>query len=94
MGKHETIANGPSLSGGDTAVPVLENDAGVSPKMALAPDLTPKLDAAKPTAPKSEASKPEAPKPEAAKPQAPPKGQPVKPAVMPKVAPQPVVPGT
>jgi len=76
MGKHETIADGPSLSGGDTAVPVLETDAGVSPKMALAPDLTPKLDAAKPAAPKPEAAKPEAtkpeaPKPEAAKPQAP-----------------------
>ena len=71
MGKHETIADGPSLSGGDTAVPVLETDAGVSPKMALAPDLTPKLDAAKLAAPKPEASKPEAPKPEAAKPQAP-----------------------
>ncbi|HSJ40171.1 MAG TPA: hypothetical protein VK955_03850 [Xanthobacteraceae bacterium] len=52
-------------------MPVLENDAGVSPKMALAPDLTPKLDAAKLAAPKPEASKPEAPKPEAAKPQAP-----------------------
>ena len=71
MGKHETIADGPSLSGGDTAVPVLENDAGVSPKMALVPDLTPNLDAAKLTAPKPEASKLEAPKPEAAKPQAP-----------------------
>src|SRR6476661_2759327 len=56
MGKHETIADGPSLSGGDTAVPVLENDAGVSPKMALAPDLTPKLDV-----PKPEAAKPQAP---------------------------------
>jgi hypothetical protein len=73
MGKHETIADGPSLSGGDTAVPVLETDAGVSPKMALAPELTPKLDAAKPAAPKPEAFKPDAPKPEAAKPQEMPK---------------------
>jgi hypothetical protein len=73
MGKHETIADGPSLSGGDTAVPVLETDAGVSPKMALAPDLAPKLDAAKPAAPQPEASKPDAPKPEAAKPQEMPK---------------------
>ncbi|MGZ3358015.1 MAG: hypothetical protein ACXU84_01675, partial [Xanthobacteraceae bacterium] len=51
-------------------MPVLENDAGVSPKMALASELTPKLDAAKQAAPKPEASKLEAPKPEAAKPQA------------------------
>jgi hypothetical protein len=80
MGKHETIADGPSLSGEDTAVPVLETDAGVSPKMALAPDLTPKLDAAKPAAPKPEAAKPEATKPEAPKPEA------AKPQEMPKIA--------
>ena len=58
MGMHETITDGHSLSGGDAAAPVLENDAGISPKMALAPaDLTPKAEA-----PKAEATKAEAPK--------------------------------
>jgi hypothetical protein len=67
MGMHETITDGHSLSGGDAAAPVLENDAGVSPKMALAPaDLTPKVDA-----PKAEASKVEAPEIEAHKAEAP-----------------------
>ena len=62
MGMHETITDGHSLSGGDAAAPVLENDASVSPKMALAPaDLTPKAEAPKAEAPKAEAPKIEAP---------------------------------
>ena len=66
MGMHETITDGHSLSGGDAAAPVLENDAGVSPKMALAPaDLTPKVDAPKAEAPKAEAPEIEAHKTEA-----------------------------
>jgi hypothetical protein len=66
MGMHETITDGHSLSGGDAAAPVLENDAGVLPKMALAPaDLTPKVDAPKAEAPKAEAPEIEARKTEA-----------------------------
>ena len=66
MGMHETITDGHSLSGGDAAAPVLENDAGVSPKMALAPaDLTPKVDAPKAEVPKAEAPEIEAHKTEA-----------------------------
>jgi hypothetical protein len=62
MGKHETIADGHSLSGGDAAAPVLERDAGMSPKMALAPaDLTATPEASKPDAPKTEAPKTETP---------------------------------
>jgi len=69
MGMHETITDGHSLSGGDAAAPVLENDAGVSPKMALAPaDLTPKAEAPKAEAPKAEAPKIEAPAIETIKP--------------------------
>ena len=72
MGMHETITDGHSLSGGDAAAPVLENDAGVLPKMALAPaDLTPKVDAPKAEAPKAEAPKTEAPEIEAHKTEAP-----------------------
>lgn len=63
MGKLETIADGQSLSGGDAAVPVLEADASISPKMALAPaDLTIKSEAIKPEATKSEVLKSDAPK--------------------------------
>src|SRR6186997_1124481 len=63
MGKLETIADGQSLSGGDTAVPVLEAAASASPKMALAPaDLTIKSEATKPETTKSEALKSDAPK--------------------------------
>ena len=63
MGMHETITDGHSLSGGDTAAPVLENDAGASPKMALAPaDLTPKAETPKAAGPEIEAPKIEAPK--------------------------------
>ena len=72
MGMHETITDGHSLSGGDAAAPVLENDAGVLPKMALAPaDLTPKVDAPKAEAPKAEAPEIEAHKTEAHKTEAP-----------------------
>jgi hypothetical protein len=60
------------LSGGEAAAPVLENDAGVLPKMALAPaDLTPKVDAPKAEAPKAEAPEIEAHKTEAHKTEAP-----------------------
>ena len=66
MGMHETITDGHSLSGGDAAAPVLENDAGVLPKMALAPaDLTPKVEVSKAEAPKAEAPEIEAHKTEA-----------------------------
>jgi hypothetical protein len=72
MGIHETITDGRSLSGGDAAAPALESDAGISPKMALAPaDLTPKTEAPKTEAPKTEAPKPEALKPEVLKPETP-----------------------
>ena len=72
MGMHETITDGHSLSGGDAAAPVLDNDAGVSPKMALAPaDLTPKVDAPKAEALKAEAPEIEAHKTEAHKTEAP-----------------------
>jgi hypothetical protein len=66
MGMHETITDGHSLSGGDTAAPVLENAAGASPKMALAPaDLTPKAETPRAAGPEIEAPKIEAPKTEA-----------------------------
>jgi hypothetical protein len=72
MGMHETITDGHSLSGGDAAAPVLENDAGVLPKMALAPaDLTPKVEVSKAEAPKAEAPEIEAHKTEAHKTEAP-----------------------